>query len=182
MRADDPGRHADVATESGFSVRPVSDEQRTIVAWLWQAYRHDLATIVNGLPYADGRYQAALLDGFPMADGAAYLAWRAHPKTGEDAPIGFALIRGLTGERRSIDGFWVTPVARREGVGTQFALNVLGRHEGPWTIAFQHDNTGAGIFWRHIANAVFGPGQWSEETRPVPTLPGVPPDHFIDSI
>jgi len=91
VRADDPGRLADVATESGFSVRPVSDEQRTIVAWLWQAYRHDLATIVNGLPYADGRYQAALLDGFPMADGAAYLAWRAHPRPAKtpqlDSPL-----------------------------------------------------------------------------------------------
>ena len=109
------------------------------------------------------------------------MAWRAHPKTGEDAPIGFAVIKGLTGDRRSIEGFWVTPVVRREGVGTQFARQVLSRHEGPWTIAFQHDNTGAGIFWRTVANAVFGPGRWTEDERPVPGLPTAPPDHYIES-
>jgi hypothetical protein len=41
-------------------IEPVADEQWTIVAWLRQAFRHDLALIVNGLPYADGRYQAAV--------------------------------------------------------------------------------------------------------------------------
>lgn len=172
---------ADIGSDIGFSVRPVLEEQWPIVAWLWQAYRHDLATIVNGLPYADGRYQAKLLNEFPMVDGAAYLAWRPHTKTGEDAPIGFAVIKGLKGERRSIEGFWVTPVVRREGVGTQFAGRILSRHEGPWTIAFQHDNHGAGIFWRRVANIVFGPGQWSEEQRAVPGLPMAPPDHFIES-
>ena len=59
-----------------------------IVAWLWQAFRHDLAAIVNGLPYPDGRYQAAPLKRFPSPDGAGYLAWRAHPNTGADAPSG----------------------------------------------------------------------------------------------
>ena len=180
MTSDDTGA-ADIAGESGFSVRPVSDEQWSIVAWLWQAYRHDLAVIVSGLPYADGRYQAALVDESPTVDAAAYLAWRAHPKTGEDAPIGFALIKGLSGVRRSIEGFWVAPVARRDGVGTRIALEVLSRHEGSWRIAFQHDNIGAGIFWRRVADAAFGPGEWTEETRPVPMLPNVPPDHFIES-
>ena len=89
--------------EIGFSVREVTDEQWSIVAWLWQSYRHDLALVVNGLPYADGRYQTAVLNEYPMADGAGYLAWRPHPKSGEDAPIGFAVIKGLKGERRSIE-------------------------------------------------------------------------------
>ena len=44
-----------------------------IVAWLWQAFRQDLAPIVSGLPYADGRYQAAELLRFPSSDGAGYL-------------------------------------------------------------------------------------------------------------
>ena len=181
MNSDNVGGLGGVSAEVAFSIRLVSDEQLSILAWLWQSYRHDLATIVNGLPYSNGRYQAALLDEFPTVDGSAYMAWRAHPKTGEDAPIGFAVIKGLTGDRRSIEGFWITPVVRREGVGTQFARQVLSRHEGPWTIAFQHDNTGAGIFWRNVANAVFGPGRWTEDERPVPGLPTAPPDHFIES-
>jgi predicted acetyltransferase len=150
-------------------------------AWLWQLFRHDLARIVSGLPYGDGRYQAAQLKRFPSPDTAGYLAWRPHPKTGEDAPVGIALVDGLEGDRRSVVGFWVAPVVRREGVGMQLAAEVLGCHHGPWSIAFQHDNVKAGAFWRGVADEVFGQGRWSEEERPVPGLPDVPPDHFIES-
>lgn len=175
---DGPG-----AREAGspLSIRPVADDQWVIVAWLWQAFRHDLAPIVNGLPYADGRYQAAPLARFPSPDGAGYLAWRAHPNTGEEAPVGFAAIDGLTGERRSVAGFWVAPAVRGAGIGRRLAVEVLTRHDGPWSIGFQHDNAGAGRFWRAIADLVFGPGRWSEVQRPVPGKPQVPPDHFIES-
>src|SRR5664279_2179115 len=67
-------------TTSNLTVVPVANDQWGIVAWLWQAYRHDLATVVNGLPYADGRYQCRELSQFPSADGAGYIAWRPHPK------------------------------------------------------------------------------------------------------
>jgi predicted acetyltransferase len=119
------------------------------------------------------------LDELPSDDGVAYIAWRTHPKSGEDAPIGFAAIKGRVGSRRSIEAFWVTPVARSEGVGALLAQTILSQYDGPWTIAFQHDNAGAGIFWRKVANKVFGLGQWLEEERPVPGLPTAPPDHFI---
>ena len=171
------------AVDSGrpFSVRPVSDDQWVIVAWLWQVFRHDLAPIVNGLPYADGRYQAAQLQRFPSPDGAGYLAWRAHPNTGEDAPVGFAVIEGLTSDRRSVTGFWVAPAVRRTGIGRRLAIEVLSRHEGPWSIGFQHENVGAGRFWREIADTVFGPGRWSEHQRSVSGKPHASPDHFIAS-
>ena len=137
---------------------------------------------VMGMPYADGRYQAAELKAFPSPDGAGYLAWRAHPKTGEDAPVAFVLVDGLEEERRSIVAFWVSPVVRRKGVGRLLAVDVLTRHEGPWSIGFQHDNASAAAFWRSVADAVFGPGGWSETQRPVPGCPDVPPDHFIVSV
>lgn len=163
-------------------VRPVLDDEWAIVAWLWQAYRNDLAVVVNGLPYADGRYQKARLMKYPSLDVAGYLAWRAHPKTGEEAPIAFAVVEGLEGDRRSIEGFWVAPALRREGIGRQFALDILSRHDGPWTIVFQHDNFGALQFWRNVAECAFGSGRWSEEERAVPGLPDVPPDHYIFSL
>jgi predicted acetyltransferase len=163
------------------SIRPVSDGQWAIVAWLWQLFCHDLAIIVNALPYGDGRYQAAELERFPSPDGAGYLAWRTHPKTGKDAPVGFAVIDGLESGRRSVAAFWVAPVARREGIGRRLAIEVLSRHEGAWSIGFQHDNASAGRFWRDMTDTVFGLGRWSEEQRPVPGLPDVPPDHFIES-
>lgn len=162
-------------------IRPVADDQWQIVAWLWQAFRHDLAPIVNGLPYPDGRYQAAQLAAFPCADGIGYLAWREHPKAGVEAPIGFAVVTGLLGRRRSIAAFWVTPALRGRGIGRLLAHEVLTRHAGPWSIGFQHDNVTAGAFWRRVADATFGSTRWSEILRPVPGLPDVPPDHYIET-
>ncbi len=169
------------AAGAAISIRPVTDEQWLVVSWLWQLYRHDLAPVVNGLPYADGRYHTAELERFPSPDGAGYLAWRPHPNTGTDSPIGFALVGGLSTERRSVVAFWVSPLVRRAGVGRRLALEAISRHPGPWSIGFQHDNSAAGVFWRSTADAAFGPGRWSEEQRPVPRHPDIPPDHFIES-
>jgi hypothetical protein len=168
---------SDPATE----IRAVAAAEWSVVAWLWQAFRQDLAVIVDGLPYADGRYQARALDGLPSPDVAGYLAWRPHPRTGEPAPVGFAVVDGLAGPRRSVLGFWVTPVVRRAGVGRLLALDVLARHPGPWSIGFQHANPAAGTFWRAVAAEAFGPGRWAEHRRPVPGLPDVPADHLIES-
>jgi len=168
-------------TTTNLTVVPVADDQWGILAWLWQAYRQDLAMVVSGLPYADGRYQCRELSRFPSADGAGYIAWRPHPNAGEDAPIGFAIIDGLQGLRRSVAGFWVAPAARGNGAGRTLALDVLARHPGPWSIAFQHNNAEAGAFWRRTADAAFGRGSWSEEQRPVPGRPDVPPDHWIET-
>ena len=166
---------------SNLSVGPVAADQWDIVAWLWQAYRQDLATVVSGWPYADGRYQYQELGRFPSADGAGYLAWKPHPNTGQAAPIGFTIIDGLRGPRRSVVAFWVAPAARRIGVGRALGLHVLARHPAPWTIAFQHNNAGAGHFWRRTADEAFGIGCWSEEQRPVPGRPEAPPDHWIET-
>jgi hypothetical protein len=171
------------ATPTGpVEVRPVAGDQWDVVAWLWQVFRHDLATVVGGLPYADGRYRHAWVDPLPDDDTAGYLAWTEHPNGGE-APVGLALVAGLGDERRRILGFWTSPVLRRTGLGTTLALDVLARHPGPWSIAFQRDNVGAGVFWRRIATTAFGAEgtAWTEEVRPVPGKPDVPPDHWIET-
>src|SRR5947209_19473520 len=100
MRSD-VGERPPSADGARMRISPVEDAQWEIVAWLWQAFRHDLAPIVRGLPYADGRYNRGPLAAFPSADGVGYLAWRPHPNTGEDAPIGFALVDGLLADRRT---------------------------------------------------------------------------------
>lgn len=166
--------------EESLRIESVSDDQWEIIAWLWQLFRHDLATIVRGFPYGDGRYQRAALARFPSSDGAGYIAWRPHPKTDELAPVAFALIEGVTSARRTIEGFWVAPTARGEGVGDALARVVLGAYDGPWTIAFQHDNVVASSFWRRVADESFGSGNWTETTRSVPGRCDAPPDHFID--
>jgi predicted acetyltransferase len=169
----------EIALPTGAVLRPVADDGWPVVAWLWQAFRQDLSPIVEGLPYADGRYGTAPLQRFPSPDGAGYVAWRPHPNTGEQAPIGFALVAGLAGERRSVAAFWTAPPLRRSGLGTAMALAVLERHPGPWEIGFQHDNGAAGAFWRRVADTAFGPGGWGETEESVPGRPGVPPDHFL---
>lgn len=165
------------------TIRPVADDEWEVVTWLWQAYRSDLAPIVHGLPYADGRYARGPLDGYPATDRVGYLALRPHPNTGAAAPVGFALVSGLYGERRHMDAFWTAPAARRDGLGLALAAHVVARHPGPWAIAFQEDNLAAGGFWRRVAAELFGPGgeAWTEEVRPVPGKPEVPPDHWIET-
>jgi predicted acetyltransferase len=165
------------------SIRLVADDEWALVAWLWQAYRSDLAPIVHGLPYADGRYAHGPLDTYPAGDRLGYLALRPHPNTGADAPVGFALVSGIGGERRHMDAFWTAPAARRGGLGRQLAAYVVIEHPGPWTIAFQHDNAAAAGFWRRVAAEHFGAeGEgWTEEQRAVPGRPDVPADHWIES-
>jgi len=167
---------------TSIDFRPVGDDEWEVVAWLWQCFKHDLALIVSGLPYADGRYQTRGLPSCSSADVAGYLAWRPHPNTGQGAPIGFVLVDGLTGDRRSLAALWVAPVVRREGVGRRLALNVFGRHHGPWSVAFQHDNVQAGDFWRRVADEAFGRDGWSEEERQVPGVHSAPLDHWIKTI
>lgn len=168
-----------VSWPAGLSLRSVADDEWQVVAWLWQLFRYDLARIVDGYPYRDGRYQAAALGEFPSPDGSGYLVWRPHPNTSDDTPVAFALVDGILGARRSVVAFWVAPQLRRSGIGRLLALDVLARHAGPWQIGFQHDNTIATRFWRAVADTAFGPGAWTETEEPVPGRPNVPADHFI---
>ena len=167
---------------AGATLREVGDGDWPTVAWLWQAFREDMSPVVSGLPYADGRFQARSLAAFPSADGVGYLAMRPHPNTGEDAPVAFALVDGLSGDVRTIVGFWVAQPLRRTGLGTAFALAVLARHPGAWEIGFQDGNRSAVAFWRRVADAGFGPTGWVETEQPVPDRPRVPPDHFIRTV
>jgi predicted acetyltransferase len=162
-------------------IRPVHEDQWGILAWLWQDFRHDLAPVVGGFPYGNGRYRHEWLDEYPAPDRCGYLAWSPHPNTGEEAPIGFALVRGLDDAARTMQSFFVVPAARRGGVGRTFALDVIGRHPGPWAIPFQHDNAAAGPFWRVVSTVAWA-SAWSETTEPVPGKPDVPPDHWIRTI
>jgi len=164
-----------------ITIRPVEADEWPVVAWLWQCFRHDLAPIVSALPYADGRYQTAGLPAEHTPDTMTYIAWQDHPHTHVPAPIGFAVVDDLTTSRRSLAAMWIAPAVRRDGVGMALALDVVGRHDGPWAIVCQHDNVAALDFWRRFADRAFGAGAWREEQRAVPEKPGVPPDHWIES-
>ncbi len=160
-------------------IRPVAEDQWSIVAWLYQDFRHDLASVVNGFPYSDGRYRHEWLDEYPAADRFGYLVWAPHPNHSDElAPIAFALVKQVDESHRELAALFVVPAARYDGLGRRLALDVLGRHPGQWSIAFQHDNVAARGLWRKVAREAFDDG-WTEEQRPVPGKPDVPPDHWI---
>ncbi len=138
---DAPGR---VRASPLASIRPVEVGEWPIVAWLYQVFRHDLALVVRGLPYADGRYAHRPLDAYPSPDHHGYLAWRDHPNTSEPAPIAFALVERLAPSRWSLAAFWVSPVVRRDGVGSRLALETITRHQGTWEIALHTRTPGPG--------------------------------------
>ncbi|GLY30564.1 GNAT family N-acetyltransferase [Kineosporia sp. NBRC 101731] len=146
---------------------------------MWQAFRNELALLTGALPESDGRYQPSRLDVFPTPDGCGYLLWRPHPRTGEAAPIGFAVVRGLKGPERSLLAFWIAPAARRGGLGRQFARDVIAHHPGEWAIAFQAENAPAAPFWAAVADAAAGPGRWEQSAVPVPGRPELPPDQWL---
>ena len=74
--------------------------------------------------------------------------------------------------------FFVVRSARRKRVGHHAALQLLRQHSGPWQIAFQEANPAAARFWRRVATEAVG-AAWSEQRRPVPGKPDLPPDTWL---
>jgi predicted acetyltransferase len=135
-------------------------------------FRHDMSGFDGVLPQPDGtfrsdRLQSALTD----ADWAPYLLTRA------DRPVGLAFVRGLNGLPHIMNSFFVVSGARRTGTGPRAVQEVVARHPGPWEIAFQDGNTTAVRFWRRVATEIAGDA-WTEELRPVPGRPELPPDSW----
>jgi predicted acetyltransferase len=155
------------------SLRLVTGEDRLVLDRLWQLYAHDLSEFRGSMPDGEGRYQLGRLPTYlDDPDRAAYLFCQG------SAPMGFALIRGLSGEPRVIGEFFVVRAARRHGVGHRAALELLGRYPGRWEIAFQEENSAAARFWRAVATAAVGDA-WTEELRPIPNKPEATPDVWL---
>ncbi|MFP3714028.1 GNAT family N-acetyltransferase [Puerhibacterium sp. TATVAM-FAB25] len=155
-------------------VPPATPDDHEALTHLWQLFRHDLSAVTGALPDRRGRFRderlRAALDGAP--------GWQAHVLRLGDAPAGFALVRGLDGGTRVLSAFFVVAAARRRGVGLAAASVVLAAHPGPWEVAFQDANAPAVAFWRRVATTAAGEA-WTEERRPVPGRPDLPPDVWI---
>lgn len=155
------------------TVRPVSAADRPVIERLWLMFRHDMAEFQGGLPSPDATYRSdRLRPVFEDDDWAAYLF------TSGEHPVGFSFVRALSGPARVLNSFFVVRGARRSGIGMHAVREVISRHPGPWKIAFQDSNTAAVEFWRRVATEIAGDA-WTEERRPVPNRPDVPPDVWI---
>lgn len=157
------------------TARPAGAADRRTAEHLWLMFRHDMSEFNGALPNPDGTFRDEWLHhAFTRDDWVPYLL------TGGEGepPVGLALVRGLTGPRRVLNTFFVVRGARRAGIGLRAVREVVARHPGPWEIAFQEDNVGAVAFWRHVAADIAGDA-WTEERRPVPDRPDLPPDIWI---
>ncbi|NUP00289.1 MAG: GNAT family N-acetyltransferase [Nonomuraea sp.] len=155
------------------TVRPVTAADRPTLERLWLMFRHDMAEFQGGLANPDATYHSdRLRSAFEDDDWTAYLF------TCGDRPVGFSFVRALSGPARVLNSFFVVRGARRSGIGMKAVQEVISRHPGPWQIAFQDSNTVAVTFWRRVATEMAG-NTWTEEHRPVPHRPDVPPDTWI---
>ncbi|MGW3098118.1 GNAT family N-acetyltransferase [Streptomyces sp. NPDC001102] len=155
------------------SVRLATAADRPVVERLWLMFRHDLSGLRGVLPNPDGTFRGDRVEAAFAEEGwAPYLFHR------DDRPVGFAFVRALDAPVRVLNSFFVVRGARRAGVGLRTVREVVARHPGPWEVAFQYDNEAAVRFWRRAARELAGHA-WSEEARPVPDRPGLPPDGWI---
>lgn len=152
--------------------RAVAADQ-SVVERLWLMFRHDMSEFTESLPAPDGTFRSdRLRAAFTDADRVPYLFLDG------EHPVGFAVVRGLHGPARVLNSFFVVRGARRRGTGMRAVREIVAAHPGPWEIAFQDANAAAVRFWRRVATGIVGEA-WTEERRPVPHRPELPPDVWI---
>ena len=153
--------------------RAETDDDWQVVERLWQLYSHDLSEFRGTTPGPGGTYRRGHLGWYGAGEGdsAAYLA-----RLG-DRPIGFALVRGLQGETRTMGEFFMVRSARGAEHARSFAKHVVRAHPGRWEIAFQDENERAARFWRRLATEAMT--NVSEGGREVPGKPYLPPDVWL---
>jgi predicted acetyltransferase len=155
------------------TVRPATAADRPVVERLWLMFRHDLSEFWGALPDRDGTFRTDRLH-LALTDDD----WAPYLLTCGDRPVGLAFVRSLSGPTRVLNAFFVVRGARRAGIGLHAVRQIVAGHPGPWEVAFQDSNPTAVNFWRRVATEIAGDA-WTEERRPVPGRPDIPPDVWI---
>ena len=151
----------------------ISSADRPVVEALWQLYRHDMSEFTDSHPGADGLFNWGRLPGYFENNSEGWLI-----RSGAGQLAGFAFVTCSGDGSHSIGDFFIMRRWRRRGFAMHVDLALLSAHPGPWEIAFQSANSGAGALWRAVAEHV-APAEWHEETRPVPGKPHVPADVWL---
>ena len=157
---------------SMLHVRRAHPDDRPVLERLWLLFRHDLSRFTGALPRPDGTFRSERLEAALTESG-----WAAFLATKGDSPVGFAFARSLEQEPFVLNSFFVVAGARRAGVGSALAHQVVTTFPGRWEVAFQEANTTAVPFWRQVA-ASHDP-EWTEELRAVPGQLDLPPDSWV---
>ncbi|MCT9082428.1 GNAT family N-acetyltransferase [Streptomyces fulvoviolaceus] len=163
-----------MTSDLDLTVRPAIPADRPTVERLWLMFRHDLSGFGGQLPNPDGTFRSERLEAAFSGD----VDWAPYLISRGGHPVGFAFVRGLSGPTRVLNSFFVVRGVRRAGIGMRAVEDVVARHPGQWTVAFQDDNIGAVRFWRRVGEAL-APGAWTEERRSVPQRPDLAPDVWV---
>jgi predicted acetyltransferase len=161
-------------TAYDITVRPATPADRPVVERLWNLFQHDLSEFRGQLPNPDGTFRSERLEAAFSGDED----WAAYLFHSGERPVGFAFVRAISQPTRVLNSFFVVRGVRRGGVGIRAVQEVVARHPGAWSVAFQDANPAAVRFWRRVGETL-APGGWSEERRPVPDKPGLAPDVWV---
>jgi predicted acetyltransferase len=143
-------------------VRRATDDDRDLVARLWQLDRHDLSQFWGTRPGPDGLFRPEVVQTF-FSDPDRQ-AWVIEA----DADVaGLAITRVRDDGARSVFAFFVLRGLRRTGVGSLAAAQLIADDPGRWAIAFQEDNVAAAAFWRRLVRDLVGDSA-REERETVP--------------
>ena len=153
------------------TVTPATDEDHAALGRLFQLYWHDLSELRGSMPDREGLLVAGRFEERLATPGLVTYMIET-----DDRLAGFAMVRPHEG-RHLMAEFFVVRAVRRRGVGRAAAHAVLARTPGAWSIPFQEENTGAARFWRALAAEIAD--DVSEERRPVPGKPHIPPDVWL---
>ncbi len=140
-------------------------QEKNILSNLMQIYLHELSTI-SALEIEDaGQFPYPYLDYYwSEEDRFPYLV-----RLDRDL-AGFALLMIGTYFQGQVDNvgcgmqvaeFFVVNGFRRQGVGTQAAINLFDRFPGRWEIAQEADNHPGQAFWRKVVGDYCG-GEYDE--------------------
>jgi predicted acetyltransferase len=154
---------------------PVRSE-RHLLRRLMELYLYDFSEFDDSDVDEHGIYGYGDLDYFWFEPThAAFLL------TVDDKLAGFVLVDNdvmVAGSERAITEFFVMRKYRRQGVGTQVAVEVFDRFPARWEVAVLGDNTPAQSFWRRVITQYTG-GDFQEIVLDNETWTG--PVFFFDN-
>ena len=148
-----------------MTLRPVREEDRTLIENLFNLYRNDISAYCGDFEYpdSDGYFDYGIADEIlPFGDGVfGYIILEnAHP-------VGFIMI---TDEHYALEGcqwrfqeLYLIRPARGRGLATQAALKLMEGKAGIWCLSVYKKNAPARRFWENLIN---------EHARPLWTAPG----------
>lgn len=176
-------------------VRDHSPADKAVIKNLYTFYRYDLmpflesgaGSFVNQFGVLDGKHSRTHEEGV----GGENVWWEkpgvlfAHLIVADDRPAGFVLIarppHATPGVDYRMNEFFVLNKVRRQGVGTQAAIQILDRYPGKWEVAQLPNNPASVAFWPHVLDGYLQPNGYEAVLIGMgtdqPSLPG----HVFDS-